>query len=48
VLHLLWDIFEDVIVFKTSFRRWEKTWGLEAKQLEDLYKELQSASSTED
>jgi hypothetical protein len=40
VLHIIWDIFEDVVIFKTSFRRWEKTWGLNTKDLEDTYNEL--------
>jgi hypothetical protein len=40
VLHVLWDITEDVFVFRTSFRRWEKTWGLNEKDLEDSYNEL--------
>jgi hypothetical protein len=39
-LHMLWDIFEDVVVFKTSFRRWEKTWGLNTKDMEDTYNEI--------
>ena len=39
-LHMIWDIIEDVFVFKTSFRRWEKTWGLSTKDLEDAYNEL--------
>lgn len=40
VLHVIWDIFEDVVIFRTSFRRWEKTWGLNTKDLEDAYNEL--------
>jgi hypothetical protein len=40
VLHMVWDIFEDVAVFRTSFRRWEKTWGLDKKELEEAYNEL--------
>lgn len=40
VLHMVWDIFEDVLIFRTSFRRWEKTWGLNKKDLEDAYNEL--------
>ncbi|MFH0711147.1 MAG: hypothetical protein V1944_01060 [Candidatus Aenigmatarchaeota archaeon] len=47
-LHLIWDIFEDVVIFKTSFRRWEKTWGLDTKQLEDSFKEFQASQQTED
>jgi hypothetical protein len=39
-LHMIWDIIEDVFIFKTSFRRWEKTWGLSTKDLEDAYNEL--------
>jgi hypothetical protein len=40
VLHLIWDIFEDVVIFRTSFRRWEKTWGLNTQDLEEAYNEL--------
>jgi len=40
VLHLIWDIFEDVVIFRTSFRRWEKTWGLDTQDLEEGYNEL--------
>lgn len=39
-LHLIWDMIEDVFIFRTTFRRWEKTWGLDAKDLEDAYNEL--------
>jgi hypothetical protein len=39
-LHLIWDIIEDVFIFKTSFRRWEKTWGLNTKDIQELYNEL--------
>jgi hypothetical protein len=40
VLHLLWDIFEDVFIFRSSFRRWEKTWGLDRSDMEKTYNEL--------
>lgn len=40
VLHMIWDILEDVFIFRTSFRRWEKTWGLDKKDLEKAYNEL--------
>jgi len=40
--HLLWDIFEDVLVFGVSFRRWEKTWGLDQEELEKTYNEFLS------
>jgi len=40
VLHIIWDIAEDVLIFKTSFRRWEKTWGLDKKDLEQAYNEF--------
>lgn len=39
-LHMVWDVAEDVFIFKASFRRWEKTWGLSTKDLEDAYNEL--------
>jgi hypothetical protein len=39
-LHLIWDITEDVVMWRTSFRRWEKTCGLDTKDLEDAYNEL--------
>lgn len=39
-LHMIWDIAEDVLMFKTSFRRWEKTWGLDTKDLQIAYNEL--------
>jgi len=40
VLHILWDIFEDVFIFRTSFRKWEKTWGLDKKDLELTYNDI--------
>jgi hypothetical protein len=40
VLHLLWDIVEDVAIFGTSFRRWEDTWGLKKKDIEEAYDTL--------
>lgn len=40
VLHLLWDIFEDVFIFRSSFRRWEKTWGLDKGDMEKTYNEF--------
>jgi hypothetical protein len=40
VLHMLWDIFEDVFIFRTSYRRWEKTWGLNKKDMEEIYNEI--------
>jgi hypothetical protein len=40
VAHMLWDIYEDVFIFQVSFRRWEKTWGLNKKDLEDAYNDL--------
>jgi len=39
-LHMIWDIFEDVVIFKTSFRRWERTWGLNTKELEQSYNDF--------
>jgi hypothetical protein len=44
-LHLLWDILEDILIFKISFRRWEKTWGLDRHAMDDLYKELVEGES---
>jgi len=40
IVHLLWDIFEDVFIFRTGFRRWEKTWGLNKEDMEKTYNEL--------
>ncbi|MBS3055736.1 MAG: hypothetical protein J4452_04595 [Candidatus Aenigmarchaeota archaeon] len=40
VLHMMWDILEDVLVFKVNFRKWEKTWGINIKEMEDTYNEL--------
>jgi hypothetical protein len=40
VAHMLWDIAEDVFMFQVSFRRWERTWGLNKKDLQDTYNEL--------
>jgi hypothetical protein len=45
-LHMIWDIFEDVVIFKTSFRRWEKTWGLDTKDLEQAYNDLKEFVQT--
>ena len=45
VLHFIWDILEDVFIFRTSFRRWEKTWGLDKKDIEETYNELLSDES---
>jgi len=47
VAHMIWDIFEDVLIFRTSFRRWEKTWGLNTEDLERTYNELLYAEATE-
>jgi hypothetical protein len=41
VFHLLWDMVEDVFIFKVSYRKWEKTWGIGTKELEILWKEMQ-------
>ncbi|TAL47522.1 hypothetical protein EPN87_02765 [archaeon] len=41
VVHLLWDMFEDVFIFRTTYRKWEKTWGIGSKDLEDMWKELE-------
>lgn len=46
VVHLLWDMFEDVFIFRTSFRRWEKTWGLNKKDIEEAYKTLVQPNSS--
>lgn len=46
-LHMIWDIVEDVVVFRTSFRRWEKTWGLDTKELEEAYNEFLQAESSQ-
>jgi len=40
VAHMLWDISEDVFIYRVSFRRWERTWGLNKKDLEEAYKNL--------
>ncbi len=37
VLHLIWDILEDVFIFNAPFRRWENTWGLKKKDIEETY-----------
>lgn len=39
-LHLIWDVLEDVFIFRTSFRRWEKTWGLNKKDIQETYNTL--------
>ncbi len=41
VLHMVWDITEDVFVFKTSYRKWERTWGIGTEELENLWKEME-------
>ena len=45
VLHLLWDIVEDVVIFKTPFRRWENTWGLKKKDIEETYDQVVKQSA---
>jgi len=45
VLHLIWDILEDVLIFKTPFRRWENTWGLKKKDIEETYDQLVKRSA---
>lgn len=40
VVHLIWDIVEDVLIFGATFRRWEKTWGINSKDIEDAYDTL--------
>ena len=47
VLHMAWDMFEDTFIFKTSYRKWEKTWGLKTKDLEKLWDDMQKKGSTE-
>ena len=47
VLHIIWDISEDVFIFRTSFRRWEKTWGLKKEDLEQSYNELMQIEATQ-
>ena len=39
VVHLLWDMLEDVFIFRTTYRKWEKTWGIGSKELEETWKE---------
>jgi hypothetical protein len=41
VIHMLWDMFEDVFIFRSTYRKWEKTWGIGSKELEDMWKELE-------
>jgi hypothetical protein len=41
VVHMLWDMFEDVFIFRTTYRKWEKTWGIGSRDLEELWKELE-------
>lgn len=41
VIHILWDMFEDAIIFKTRFKKWTKTWGISSKELEEIWKELE-------
>lgn len=47
VLHMVWDIFEDAFIFRTSYRKWEKTWGLKTKDLEKMWKDMQQKGSAE-
>jgi hypothetical protein len=45
VTHLLWDMLEDVFIFRTSFRRWERTWGLNTKDIQETYNKLFQSES---
>lgn len=40
VIHMIWDMIEDILIFKTSFRKWEKTWGIGTKELKDMWREM--------
>jgi hypothetical protein len=37
---MIWDMIEDILIFKTSFRKWEKTWGIGTKELKDMWREM--------
>ncbi len=41
VAHMAWDMFEDAFVFRVSYRKWEKTWGLKTKELQQMWEEMQ-------
>lgn len=47
VIHMIWDMLEDVLIFKTSYRKWERTWGVDTKELENLWKEALDGSKSE-
>ncbi len=47
VLHMAWDMFEDTFVFRTSYRKWEKTWGLKTKELKELWKDMEKKGMVE-
>ncbi len=39
-IHMIWDMIEDIVVFKTSYRKWERTWGINTKELENLWADI--------
>lgn len=41
VIHMMWDILEDVFVFRTSFSKWVRVWGIGTKEMEDMWTELE-------
>ncbi len=41
ILHMAWDIFEDTFIFKASYKKWEKTWGLKKKEIEQMWRDMQ-------
>ena len=45
VVHMAWDIFEDASIFRISYRKWEKTWGLKKKDLEKIWNDIQKKGS---
>jgi hypothetical protein len=41
VLHLLWDLFEDVVIFGISYKRWARIWAVDNEGIEKLSQEIQ-------
>lgn len=40
ISNLLWDMIEDILIFKVSYKKWKRIWGVDTKTLERLLNEL--------
>lgn len=38
--NLIYDMLEDLILFKVSWKKWKRIWGIDSRSLEILFKEI--------